>query len=415
MKKISFLLMLCLLALMIFPLTAAAAYSPGIYKPPAGIYQLPAGLNAIGAEAFMGDQSVEKIIVPDGVTWIGPRAFASSSLSTVFLPPSVSSIDSTAFDGCSNLQRAYVNYGSYAANWCLNNHINTGFRSTISVGSSNAYIDYNGSSILYTFVPSRSGTYTLTSNSSYDTIAYLYDSALSRIGSNDDDGEDRNFLLSHYLTAGSVYYYEVKFYFNSYTGSIPLTLSYSAPLQITQQPSSVSVSAGAMASFSVSASGDGTLDYQWEEKRSGSSYWDDSSLGGNATRTLSFSASPFQNGSRFRCVVSNDNESVTSSEASLTVSTPPTIYTGNTTATISTGGASAWYRFTPSTSASYTFTSTASSDTVAYLYNSSGTQLAYNDDGGENTNFLISYSLTAGYTYYYKVSFYNSTATGSIP
>lgn len=398
--------MLCLTALLLIPLSAAAS-SPGLY-------QLPAALNEIGAEAFMGNLSVEKVIVPDGVTRIGPRAFASSGLRKIFIPPSVSSIDSTAFDDCFNFERAYVNYDSYAANWCLNNGISVGFRSTIRVGFNNPLIEHKGSTKLYTFVPTKSGIYTLKSDSSYDTVAYLYDASLTQIDYDDDSGENRNFQLSHYFTAGSVYYFEVKFYSSSDTGNFLMYLSAPLPVQITQQPSSASVSAGAMAAFSVSASGDGTLDYQWEEKRSGSSYWQDSTLGGNATGTLSFSTTPFQNGSSFRCAVSNGSESVTSSEANLTVSTP-TIYTGNTTATISTGGASAWYRFTPSTSASYTFTSTASLDTVACLCDSSGKQLAYNDDGGDGSNFLITYNFAAGSVYYFEVRFYNSSATGSIP
>ena len=216
-KKILILLMLCLTALLLIPLSAAAS-SPGLY-------QLPAALNEIGAEAFMGNLSVEKVIVPDGVTRIGPRAFASSGLRKIFIPPSVSSIDSTAFDDCFNFERAYVNYDSYAANWCLNNGISVGFRSTIRVGFNNPLIEHKGSTKLYTFVPTKSGIYTLKSDSSYDTVAYLYDASLTQIDYDDDSGENRNFQLSHYFTAGSVYYFEVRFYSSSDTGSIPLTLS----------------------------------------------------------------------------------------------------------------------------------------------------------------------------------------------
>ena len=185
----------------------------------------------------------------------------------------------------------------------------------------------------------------------------------------------------------------------------------SPSVQITQQPSSVSVVAGDQASFTVRATGTGTLSYKWQEKTSGSSSWQD--LSDSTSSTLSISTKPWQNGNSYRCVVTGSGATATSSAASLTVSTP-TIYTGSTTATINTAGASAWYKFTPSKTGSYTLTSTGSGDPKCYLYNSSGSQLAYNDDS-DGRNFSISYDLTAGYTYYYQVRFYSDSATGDIP
>lgn len=47
------------------------------------------------------------------------------------------------------------------------------------------------------------------------------------------------------------------------------------------------------------------------------------------------------------------------------------------------------------------------------MYNSAQSQIAYNDDSGAVNNFLISYDLTAGQTYYLKVRAYSSTKTGT--
>lgn len=60
---------------------------------------LPAALTEIGAEAFMGDTSLDEVIIPDGVTAIPERAFANSSLRAVHIPASVTSIANDAFSG----------------------------------------------------------------------------------------------------------------------------------------------------------------------------------------------------------------------------------------------------------------------------------------------------------------------------
>ena len=78
-------------------------------------------------------------------------------------------------------------------------------------------------------------------------------------------------------------------------------------------------------------------------------------------------------------------------------------------------GKTAEFRFTPAYSHEYVFESTGDSDTCAYLYDASGRQLAYNNDGGNGSNFRISYNLTAGTTYSFGVKFYRSTKSGNIP
>lgn len=83
------------------------------------------------------------------------------------------------------------------------------------------------------------------------------------------------------------------------------------------------------------------------------------------------------------------------------------------TVNITTGGQIVYFVFRPTTSRTYTIQSTGSGDTYATLYNSSKSSLTYNDDGGNGNNFLISYSMTAGNTYYIAVKFYSSSTTGS--
>lgn len=53
-------------------------------------------------------------------------------------------------------------------------------------------------------------------------------------------------------------------------------------------------------------------------------------------------------------------------------------------------------------------------DTKLYLYDSNGTQLAYNDDSGYSLNALINYSFKQNVTYTLRVQFYSSSEAGKI-
>lgn len=64
---------------------------------------------------------------------------------------------------------------------------------------------------------------------------------------------------------------------------------------------------------------------------------------------------------------------------------------------------SKYFKFTPSQSGSLTFYSTGSRDTVGRLLDSDMTELAYNDDNGEDRNFRISYNVNAGETYVLQI------------
>ncbi|MCB4743944.1 MAG: PPC domain-containing protein, partial [Sulfurovum sp.] len=55
---------------------------------------------------------------------------------------------------------------------------------------------------------------------------------------------------------------------------------------------------------------------------------------------------------------------------------------------------------------------TGSGDTKGYLYDTNGTQLVFDDNGGTENNFRISQIVTAG-TYYIKVQYYSASETGS--
>lgn len=108
----------------------------------------------------------------------------------------------------------------------------------------------------------------------------------------------------------------------------------SAPT-ITTQPASVSVAAGGTASFSVTASGTAPLAYQW--RKAGTA------IAGATSATVSLSAVSASDAGSYDVVVSNTAGSVTSSAATLTVTTAsgavaPTITTQPLSQSVAVGG-----------------------------------------------------------------------------
>lgn len=257
---------------------------------------LPSSLSVLGEEAFCGDTSLDEVVVPGGVTEIGSRAFADSSLRRIYLPATVGNIAGDAFAGT-----------------------NAEIIRTISPGESSVEITSGGQSVRLYFIPGESKFYTLTSRGDNDTVGTLYDASGNQIAYDDDGGEGRNFSITSLLISGTLYYYEVRFYYNN-TGEIPLSLS-----------------ASDMGIISL----------------------------------------------------------------------------GESSAEITSGGESAWFRFVPGVSGSYTLKSVDSGDTYGELYDAFGKKLAYNDDG-DDRNFSITYNLSAGAEYFYKVRYYSSSTTGTI-
>ena len=114
--------------------------------------------------------------------------------------------------------------------------------------------------------------------------------------------------------------------------------------QITTQPANRTVAVGQAATFSVSATGSQPLSYQWQRNGSNIS-------GATAASYTLASAAATDNGATFRVVVSNTVGSVTSSSATLTVTTnsaPTASITAPATGTLYTAGSTINYAATAS-------------------------------------------------------------------
>ena len=70
--------------------------------------RLPDGLVEIEAESFLGDTSLDEVILPEKLERIGDRAFANSSVKRVYLPQSLKELGRDVFSGCAEL----IGYGA---------------------------------------------------------------------------------------------------------------------------------------------------------------------------------------------------------------------------------------------------------------------------------------------------------------
>lgn len=87
------------------------------------------------------------------------------------------------------------------------------------------------------------------------------------------------------------------------------------PVSITQQPSSAMVNEGSSTSMNVTASGSGTLTYQW--------YFNGQAISGATSSSLSFANTSLANAGNYYVVVRNASSSATSTTAILSVLSIP--------------------------------------------------------------------------------------------
>jgi hypothetical protein len=85
---------------------------------------------------------------------------------------------------------------------------------------------------------------------------------------------------------------------------------------------------------------------------------------------------------------------------------------GSSTGTLEVGGDRDVFRLTPANSGTLTLSSSGSTDVVGQLLNASGTLLLTDDNSAGGPNFRITRTLTAGGTYFLRVSGKTATTTG---
>jgi hypothetical protein len=211
----------------------------------------------------------------------------------------------------------------------------TGFNTnaTKETGEPNHAGNSGGHSVWWKWSAPADGNVTLDTKGSYsDTTLGVYTgssvSALTTIASNDDikDGVIQASSLTFTATGGTTYYFAVDGFnagaANGGTDSSAITLNLNftatgSPVPvITAQPASQTIVLGGTASFSVTATtATGTLTYQWN--------FNGTAIPGATASTYSFASAQASNAGNYSVTVTNSAGSITSSNATLTITAPP--------------------------------------------------------------------------------------------
>lgn len=251
----------------------------------------------------------------------------------------VSGVDAPTDDDISGIQRLYGPPGVPANdNFANAVVIDLGTATSISLaghntnatkegGEPNHASNAGGSSVWWRWTAPAAGSVILdTRGSVYDTTLGVYTgssvSALTLVAGDDDiqDGIVQASEVTFNVTAGTTYQIAVDG-FDRDVGGITLNLAFQgatvSPPVITVQPVSLTVNPGSTATFTVVATGPGTLVYQW--------FVSGNQIAGANNPTLTISNVQGTNAGNYHVTITNTGGSVTSNTVTLTVNqtTPP--------------------------------------------------------------------------------------------
>ena len=243
-----------------------------------GTLTLPKKLKTISTQAFYGDKTLGKVVLPSGIKEIQSQAFANSSLYEINLPDKLTYIADNAFDGPDKVTVIVTTKGTYAYNWA----------------ERNGYLYTPGKPVISKATASKN-TITLSwkrVTGAYEyTVYYGTSSSISKAKSIAVGN-----VLSKQITGleyNTTYYVWVKA--NNIIGTSAASASKTAKtaqqaLTISENPSARTVPAGSKASFSVKAAGGtGTYTYQWY--KASSSTGTGTKISGATKASYSFTAS----------------------------------------------------------------------------------------------------------------------------
>jgi hypothetical protein len=187
-----------------------------------------------------------------------------------------------------------------------------------------------GASVWWRWTAPANGRLTVTTaGSNFDTLLGIYTGSavgsLNQLGANDDSVTPEqdssatrprtSIVTLNAITNGTTYFFAVDGWQGEW-GSIVLNVDFipELPPVISTHPQSQSVLTGAAVTFSVTASGSGTLSYQW--LRNGTA------IAGATSASLALTNVQVADAGTYTVRVTNANGSVTSNGATLTVTVP---------------------------------------------------------------------------------------------
>ena len=281
---------------------------------------IPENVTSIGEYAFGGCRSLTEIVIPENVTSLGRYAFyGCSSLTEVTIPQKVTSINQGVFAGCSGLTSINIPSGVTSIGYTTFSGCSKLTEITIpeAVTSIGGSAFYNCSSLTEVTIPENvasieSGAFS--GCSGLIKVEMLSETPPATLGLN--AFKNCNFVTANkkgiLVPVGKVEDYKGAAGWSSYADYIT-----DGTPQVTEQPTDQKAQNGKTATFSITAEGEGTLEYQWQvDKKKGT--FENIANATSSTYTIS-NVTKTYDGYKYRCKVTNDKGTVTSDEAVLTV------------------------------------------------------------------------------------------------
>jgi hypothetical protein len=192
--------------------------------------------------------------------------------------------------------------------------------------------------------------------------------------------------------------------FTSSVGSAtsnPATLSVQTPPVVTTDPTDTTAVTGHTATFTAAASGVPAPTVQWQVSTDGGATWND--VTGATSGTLAFTTAPGQSGNEYQAVFTNVVGSATSTAATLTLETTPTVTTQPQSAAVFPG-------------ASVTFTAAASgtpTPTVQWSVSTNGGATFTPIGGATSDSYTVSNAQLYESGYQYEATYTNDAGTAT--
>ena len=285
-------------------------------------YTITDGVTSVGQAAFQGCAALTSVVIPRGVTSIGWRAFAwCDKLASVTIPVTVTNIKGQAFVDDNQLKDVYysgtkaardkITIGSdndklVKATWHYGTEEAPTPQITITAQPKNAKVKAGAKAKFSVKVKQKGVTYQWYSKAPGDTewtaVAGATKATLTVVGVTGNSGSQYRCGVTNKGT-------EV------FSKAATLTVTPVKP-KIKTQPKTAKVKSGAKAKFTVKATGP-HLQYQWYKCAPGSDSWEP--IPGATAATYSFTAAKTDNGWQYRCVVKNEDGSVTTKTVKVSV------------------------------------------------------------------------------------------------
>lgn len=287
--KYRWLTLAALLCLTLAFAAAARAQTPSMLV-------LPDTMTVIPEQAFDGDKSIRRVVLPDGVREIGPRAFADSGLTEINLPDSIQSIDDTAFEGVTGLNVSATR-GSAMYEWAFaRGYIASGLKVSAAADTD---VAIDGANVTVS---------AFVSGALSSDIRFRWQSSLDGASWSDvAEGGDSDALRFTASRAACARQYRcvVSDAYGEYPSN---AVSVGLTLRVILISGSPVPKQDEQLTFRVEA--EDTDDFQWQISQDSGATWTDTNLLGSETSTLSLFADLENSDCRYRCKVVSANGAV---------------------------------------------------------------------------------------------------------